>query len=994
MMGMAMAKKTPTTAPDVGKTPKSPRAAKQRGFKQPAAETKAVAVKKPPMGELAVADTRRPFALGFEFITYNPDDLVGRRGLAIYDEMRRDDQIKACQLLKKCAIVGPGWKLEPANQNDSIQERLVETFTKDFEDIPGTFSSKLLEMLTCVDYGFSCTEKIWELGERVRLTNLKVRAPHNIDFAMDQYGNIEYFRQVFGVGPDELPPKKFILLSYRSEFSNPYGQSDLREAYQYWWYKKNWLQWWATFAEKLSDPPMLGTHPTNAGAAQVAKVLNILQRMQARTSLTLPEGWDVKLLETSRDPRMMFQAALDWFDAGIGRALLVPDKLGFTAGGTGSGGGSSHGAGSLAMSKTQMGTFYFVLEMIGTWVQDAIQDLVDEMTLYEVGDGVEPPKFKLLPLSEENKEALATLWTQAVQGQVVLSDLEDENHFRQLVGFPEKEQSERDQLEKDKQQKLLEQQKAMAALAPKPPQPPNGSPAPGSPKPGGPPKAPATTPPPAKMHEYHRPLTAAEERADLGEKARTLDALTTPLAHSLATAMESVVADLRAKAKTLKSVGDVARLRLSQHVLDDVESSLRRGMRASFARGAEQAKAEVARAQHQLSELRAAEMGAVEREAVERVWHIALGPGGVIATDQRLKAGEFQEDLHPRDGKGRWSTKDATSAGTVAGAMPHGQFRYDPQERPTRGFRDRPMDAQGNFTGVAGLAFTPTGKYPGVPPTAQQQRYWINHGYYTEGPDKGQPLPADTERKFSQGTAADGFPDYTADPSRLALHVQIMNAVNDAPSAPADRQPVAILTMGVPAAGKSTMPDNQGVNRSQVLWIDPDAIKGQLPEYRQAENQGMTANGLKVTAADAAGIVHAESSVLGKRMTYMGIAGRKDMVLDGTGADQSRMADMIHTLKASGYQVRVMMPDIPTPVAIDRSIARGEGSGRVVESDAITAFGQSIPKNFFPLAKMADEAYLYDGERPGHMIYSRTGGVDRVHDEPALRRFRLKAYAK
>ena len=324
----------------------------------------------PPQGEMAVADTRRGMALGLTFIPYNDDDLVMRKGLKIYDEMKKDDQVKACLLLKKCSIIGPGWDIEPTDNHDPAAIQLAVEVKEDLLGMKGTFHNALMNMLTAFEMGFSCSEIVWSLPEdindRIRIKAVKTRAPHDLDFEMDPHGNVTALLQQQGVGQTKLMYSKFVHLAYRDEYSNPYGRSDLREAHRPWWMKKNFLQWWAIFAEKLSDPPIIATHPTNAGKPQVDKVLQVLEHIQARTAMTIPDPWKVDLLESMRDPKVMFESAVNFFDLSIARAMLVPDKSGFA--------GSGDSGGSYALSKTQMSAFQLILEQTARWLEANVQE--------------------------------------------------------------------------------------------------------------------------------------------------------------------------------------------------------------------------------------------------------------------------------------------------------------------------------------------------------------------------------------------------------------------------------------------------------------------------------------------------------------------------------------------------------------------------------------------------------------------------------------------
>ncbi len=167
----------------------------------------------------------------------------------------------------------------------------------------------------------------------------------------------------------------------------------------------------------------------------------------------------------------------------------------------------------------------------------------------------EPPVFKLQPLTQDNKEALATLWIQAVTSGAALSEIEDENHLRDLLGFPERtENPETDAMPRGGQgvtpggkphppspEEVALQQAKAQALANKPAA---GKPA-----------------DKAEMAEdaYWRPLTLAEQRADVGEKAQILDTLSTGTATAMAEAVADLVADVERRAAKLPRTAQAAR---------------------------------------------------------------------------------------------------------------------------------------------------------------------------------------------------------------------------------------------------------------------------------------------------------------------------------------------------------------------------------------------------------------------------------------------------
>src|SRR5438552_3378516 len=65
----------------------------------------------PALVEYGYADPRRLFPGRHPSQTYNPSQLVGSKGLQIFDEMQRDAQVKAALSFKRHACIQTGWSV-------------------------------------------------------------------------------------------------------------------------------------------------------------------------------------------------------------------------------------------------------------------------------------------------------------------------------------------------------------------------------------------------------------------------------------------------------------------------------------------------------------------------------------------------------------------------------------------------------------------------------------------------------------------------------------------------------------------------------------------------------------------------------------------------------------------------------------------------------------------------------------------------------------------
>lgn len=185
-------------------------------------------------------------------------------------------------------------------------------------------------------------------------------------------------------------------------------------------------------------------------------------------------------------------------------------------------------------------------------------------------------------------------------------------------------------------------------------------------------------------------------------------------------------------------------------------------------------------------------------------------------------------------------------------------------------------------------------------------------------------------------------------------------------------RPVAIVMMGGPASGKSSLLSRVMSDQTGYVKVDPDEMKGRLPEFALA-----VANSDRLGAARA----HEESStaiadVLKKRA----IEGRYNVMLDGTGKNGPKYEAMVQALVDQGYEIRVIMPHISVEEGVKAADKRAHRTGRYVPLEFIRQAYQAIPHNFERVARLADTAVLADaepdrlGSRPMTTIQRWEGG--------------------
>jgi len=184
-----------------------------------------------------------------DFPKYNPDILISRKGYNIYQNMMRDDQVKACLQIKINAVISREWFFDIGKDDNSGEERkdhqdIADVFEFILDNITGSFADKLTNILSGLKNGFSINEKVYEPiiydgKEYWGIKDLKLRPFNTFDggFKTDNHGNILQITQNQAGREINIPVPKIIHFVHQPDIDLHYGESDLRAAYRPWWSK-------------------------------------------------------------------------------------------------------------------------------------------------------------------------------------------------------------------------------------------------------------------------------------------------------------------------------------------------------------------------------------------------------------------------------------------------------------------------------------------------------------------------------------------------------------------------------------------------------------------------------------------------------------------------------------------------------------------------------------------------------------------------------------
>ena len=339
---------------------------------------------------------------------FNPDDLVGKKGLEIYSKMRTDDQIKAVLTMKKFARLTTPWEIISASQDRIDIEKA--NFIKDNLDLmEGTFEDCLMNILTALDFGFSISELVWKLIENgkwagnIGLKSIKTREPFWYAFDSDEHGNLRNDGIILVGGllvdikdaskANRFDKNKFVIYSYNKEFSNWYGRSDLRSAYRSYWSKDILIRFHNIYMERFGMPTHVGTYPKGLNRTGRDEFKAVLDKVQSKYAITMPEGFKLDLLQASANENG-FQNAIEMHNKFIARSILIPDLLGYT---------TSSSGGAYALGKKHFDVFLWVLKKLGRDIEESIvgEQIIKRLIDLNYQDTERYPKFQFESITEE-----------------------------------------------------------------------------------------------------------------------------------------------------------------------------------------------------------------------------------------------------------------------------------------------------------------------------------------------------------------------------------------------------------------------------------------------------------------------------------------------------------------------------------------------------------------------------------------------------------------
>ena len=509
--------------------------------------------------------------------TYNPDDLLSRKGYNIYREMMRDEQVKAVVHFRRNAVTGREWKFEGHEElTEEENAARISLFESIVNQLPGNFKAQLDFVMSSLQFGYSITEKVFKSIEHdgktwIGLSNLAQKKFDTFYFYFDEYGGVVRFTQKIGAKEQDLDLSKFIHHVHNSDVHPYYGRSELREAYRAWFSKDMAIRFQNIHLERAATgfvtvQPEKGTKIT-AGTPEHTNLTNVMNNMRSNSAVLFPSGYEVKVNQFGTTD--IYEKAVAQNDKAISKALLMPNLLGLSEQGN---------TGSYSQSQTQLEAFLWMLDAEAK----ALEETLNEQLFKQLGDlnfgDNKYPWFCFSALSRSQIKEIVTQWKDLVSAGVVNNTPDDEDHVRTMLKFPDRVEEEAIEGETEAQTQPTQQQ-------------------------------PDTEPPPVQdetlmgkgqVKTSREAFSRAMKRVDfavIDNKATTVaNAATIKVTNEMKAALESIVAFIKEN-DLMANPDKVAEVKVTGRNMSRIRKAVEEGLKASWDIGQQHAQKEIEKAQ-------------------------------------------------------------------------------------------------------------------------------------------------------------------------------------------------------------------------------------------------------------------------------------------------------------------------------------------------------------------------------------------------------------
>lgn len=375
---------------------------------------------------------------GFFHEDYEPAWADNWQRVEIVETMRRGDA-RVAQLLKavKAPMLAAEFDVE-CGSDDPRDQEILEFVRKNLFEMKGrTFKKFFREALTCLDFGYSVFEQLYEQRDgKIWLKDLAPRIQHSIlKFKLDngQRGVVQVLRtdEAKNTYP-QIPINKCLIFTNDMEGDDITGISLLRYCFKHWYMKNNFYQIAAIGIERFSIGVPMITLPEGAGEKDYTRANDIVKnlRVNEASGIVLPnEKWKIDILvpKGKASGGSELKDSIEHHDLMILQAGLCAFlNLGTTD------------TGSFALSQDARGFFLtYVQDRMSGYVEELNKQVIERLLELNNMKPSKPIKVTFTNLGESDKTAMAAWLKTLVDAGMIKVDSKLMEWVTDNFGLPE-----------------------------------------------------------------------------------------------------------------------------------------------------------------------------------------------------------------------------------------------------------------------------------------------------------------------------------------------------------------------------------------------------------------------------------------------------------------------------------------------------------------------------------------------------------------------------
>ncbi|WP_323041566.1 DUF935 domain-containing protein [Gemmobacter sp.] len=253
----------------------------------------------------------------FTGVLQHADDTLiqqgGGKGLAIYDEIKRDTHASSMLQKRISAVTSRDWEVEPGGDRP-IDKEAADLVAACLDALP--FDKICEDLLDATLKGFAVAEVIWA-REGSGILPVAIKAHDQRRFVFDRDWRPRLLTWTALREGEELPERKFIVHRVGVKGNNPYGLGLGSKLFWAVLFKREGITFWLHFLEKFAGPTVIGKTPYGTLTEEQNRLLNTLTSIRTSSAVTVPIGTDVEFLEASRGGNVSYEGFISYWDRQI-----------------------------------------------------------------------------------------------------------------------------------------------------------------------------------------------------------------------------------------------------------------------------------------------------------------------------------------------------------------------------------------------------------------------------------------------------------------------------------------------------------------------------------------------------------------------------------------------------------------------------------------------------------------------------------------------------